>query len=137
MKTLKQFLSPKHTYPRNLWVKFPGFRDLYVRKGPYCIDGEFKESIQLANFAVRKDGQGSFRKLINFLEENYPHFTIVVENALTERLDNICRHMGFVQINAEFYRAEGDLRMGLCFAKGLGCHERQESEKTEASETEN
>lgn len=117
MITLKEFLSPQHVRPRNLYVKFPGFRELYVRKGPYYIrtdtTAEYKETIQIANVTARKPGSGAFRKLISFLEENCPERVIVVECAHGD-LQDICRHMGFEEINkySEFDNA------GLHFAKG-------------------
>jgi hypothetical protein len=113
MITLKTFLSADHVHPRNLYVKFKGFTDLYVRKGPYLIgtenSREYKESIQIANVTARKEGRGAFRGLIDFLEKNYPERVIVVECVQTERLEAICRHMGFEQIN---------VGIGLHFAKG-------------------
>lgn len=120
MLTLEQFLESDE---RSLWVKFPGFKDLYVRQGPYHIRtvtiSEFRDSIQLANFAVTKDGKGTFRKLIDFLEENYPKFVIVVEQAQTKRLNDVCRHMGFEQINDEYFHPIGEHFSGLHFCKGL------------------
>ena len=100
---LEQFLSPNHKSPRNMWVSFPGFAELYVRKGPYYIQEHKKrpETIQLANFTAEKEGHGTFRRLINFLEKNYPELVIVVECVQTERLKSICHHMGFEQINID------------------------------------
>jgi len=101
--TLEEFLSPDHIRPRNLYVRFPGFSDLYVRKGPYLIRTEtFKdycESIQIANVSASRPGNGAFRKLIDFLEKNYPDRAILVECVLTEQLEAVCRHMKFEQIN--------------------------------------
>lgn len=109
--TLEQFLSPDHKHPRNMWVKFQGFAELYVRKGPYHIR-EHKSSpecIQLANFTAKKEGRGAFRGLVDFLEKNYPERVILVECVQTERLEAICHHMGFEQIN---------IGTGLHFFKG-------------------
>lgn len=117
MITLEKFLSPEHVRPRNLYVKFPGFKDLYVRKGPYLIRTEtFKdycESIQIANVTASRPGNGAFRELIDFLEQNYPQYVILVE-CVHGDLQDICRHMDFVEINKELTR----FGAGLHFAKG-------------------
>ena len=110
--TLEQFLSPEHKHPRNLYIKFKGFSELYVRKGPYYIREyeQYLETIQLANFTAKKEGRGAFRGLIDFLEKNYPEQIILVECVQSKRLESICRHMGFEQVN---------IGTGLHFVKGF------------------
>ena len=96
--TLDEFLSK--AYPRNAYVTFPGMARLYVRQGGYLINSEIREdTIQIASVESSSPGNGAFRKLIEYLTENHPDSTIVVECVLVDRMAEILEHMGFDQIN--------------------------------------
>lgn len=98
--TLDAFLHPDHSYPRNAYVLFKGFKRLYVRKGPYLVNNEIIHTIQIASLEAENTGTGSFRKLIDHLTEKYPNVTIVVECVLSDTLASILEHLGFERINA-------------------------------------
>lgn len=103
--TLEQFMQQKRPHESisiRAWVEFPGMAELYVRRGPYLIrewGGERFNTIQLANFEVEHQGQGTFRRLIDFLSKNHPDHVIFIECVLSKKLADICLHMGFEQVN--------------------------------------
>lgn len=97
MQTLDNFLISTF---RNSYVSFPGIESLYVRRGGYLINDKITQStIQIASVESRKPGNGAFRKLIDYLESQYPDMTIVVECVHSDLLAEILTHLGFERIN--------------------------------------
>jgi hypothetical protein len=83
---------------RSAWVSHPGFEALYVRVGKKYIAGQVHENVvDLANIQATNPGQGTFRKLIGYLQDKWPQYDIHVENALTQRFQAGLKRMGFLE----------------------------------------
>lgn len=99
MLTLQEFLGVG-TEVRNAYVRFPGLRSLYVRKGPYWIDDAIVlNTVQIASVESHRPGHGEFRVLIDWLAMEYPELTIIVECVLLATFVDVLNHMQFERIN--------------------------------------
>jgi hypothetical protein len=95
--TLDEFIASVKAkpFPRSRWVEHEGFDGLYVRVGPRYICGELVPTIDLANMNAILPGKGAFKKLVKHLQDNYPEYTIHVENVLTQKFQDGLIRMGF------------------------------------------
>ncbi len=80
----------------NAWVKEPGFVGLYVRIGSRLLGDEFVRTIDLANFEVRKKGQGVFTRFVAKIEKY--QLPIFIENVLEDRFAQFLPSLGFVRV---------------------------------------
>lgn len=99
LPTLDEFLT-KTSFPFNAYVRFPGIKSLYIRRGPYLVDTEIiPTTVQIGNVESNKPGNGAFRRLIDHLESQHPDLTIVIENVHSDLLAMILDRWGFHRIN--------------------------------------
>lgn len=84
------------TRVRNTYVSEDGWLSLYVRKGDRYICGQRRSDVlDLANFEATEKGNGTFKKLIERIQRDYPEYTIYVENVLTAQFVDGLARMGF------------------------------------------
>lgn len=95
LPTLEEFLSKGYGIGRNSYVKFPGFRSLYMRFTERYINGRRQVTIDLASLEATRPGNGAFRALVAELCAKHPAHTIYVENVLTTRFCEGLERMGF------------------------------------------
>ena len=88
---LNEFLTQR--FPKNAFVEYPGFDELYVRKGQYA--GR-KETIQIARIQATESGQGAFECLFKYLQTQ--SLPIVVECVHNKRFVEALLARGFVYI---------------------------------------
>lgn len=96
LPTLEEFLARSATTGIRAasYVKYPGFRSLYVRYGPrYLADhSTWYYMVDLANMTARAPGKGAFSSMTTWLSGQYPTLGIFVENVLTERFAEALEH---------------------------------------------
>lgn len=100
LRTLDEFLEHALIYagfPRSEYVKRKGFLDLYVRVSRRLIDGELRETIDLASINARSPGRGCFKKLVADLREKHPEVVLYVECVLSDRFAEGLERMGFIR----------------------------------------
>lgn len=100
--TLDEFIAPRlkelRMFPRNAYVKHPGWKSLYVRVSQRYIDGRvLRMVIDLANIEAFKPGTGAFRNLVTHLRKTYPQATIYVEQVLSQRFQEGLLRLGFTR----------------------------------------
>lgn len=95
--TLDEFIASVKVkpFPCSRWVEYEGFDGLFVRVGQMYICGELVPTINLANINASLPGKGAFKKLVKYLQDNYPEYTIHVENVLTPKFQDGLIRMGF------------------------------------------
>ena len=100
---LDEFIAPRlkdlKIFPRNSYVKHPGWKSLYVRVSQRIYDHKMLTVIDLANLEALKYGKGTFRNLIAHLQKTYPEFPIYVEQVQTTRFEEGLLRMGFQRKN--------------------------------------
>ena len=85
-------------------VEEPGFSTMYVRFGRRYVRGElFHDTLDLANIEVFHPGNGTFKKLIARLREQYPHIHLFVERVLSPRFRYGLLKMGFEYVGPSYY----------------------------------
>lgn len=90
-------LKDKAVWPRNSYVSFPGWLNLYVRVTSRHLNGEERGMvIDLANIEARAKGKGTFKKLIAHIRKTYPGTVIHVEEVLSERFREGLPRLGFI-----------------------------------------
>jgi hypothetical protein len=86
LPTLDEFLPQAGKgWPRNSYVKEPGFSELYVRVSRRFLEGSCHEMIDLARVEAKEPGSGAFTRLVARLREQYPKSGIYVECVLNPR----------------------------------------------------
>ena len=84
--TLDEFLAQgKNAWPKNSWVKEPGFKNLYVRISKRSLEGRLRPMIDLADITASRPGKGTFTRLVERLRVQYPMMGIYVESVLEPR----------------------------------------------------
>jgi len=84
--TLDEFLvQGEKAWPKNSWVKEPGFTKLYVRLSKRSLEGGLRLMIDLSNLTARHPGKGTFTRLVARLRAQYPEMGIYVECVLEPR----------------------------------------------------
>lgn len=118
LPTLDEFLAHERKL-LSLYIEYPGFYDLYIRKSVRVIriDGESwicDNVVTLANVVARNPGQGAFQVLVgDLLARGY---AVYVENVHNPRLAKHLAGKGFVLVDVTFgapnflYGHEGHLR---------------------------
>lgn len=87
-----------HRWNFNAWIKHPGFVGIYLRYGKRRVGNEILHPVlDIANLEARKTGQGTFKRFVEFLREEYPELHIYVENAHTRFGEGLLR-MGFTLV---------------------------------------
>lgn len=95
LPTLEEFLKGSL---RNSYIDEPGFKSLYVRKGPRYIEGQkFDNVFQIARVEAEKKGEGVFSKLIEKLKNK--NLSIYIESILNPRLPNKLENLGFKKVD--------------------------------------
>ena len=99
LPTLDGFLTAAaRTHLRSAYVRFPGFKYLYVRCNQRFINGAVVGPvIDIANLTARKPGRGAFTKLFQHLRKVYYHYWIYVECVLNPRFEKKLLSLGFIQ----------------------------------------
>lgn len=97
--TLDEFLKRgPERFPRNAYVREPGFESLYIRWGAHLIDGQIVHCLDLANATARKPGKGAFKRLVARLREGRPDLPLYAENVLNEQLIPGLLRLGFRRV---------------------------------------
>lgn len=103
MQTLDDFLtSPVRSWPRNAYVKAPGFRSLYVRRTRRLINGVWVDGVlDLANAEATHPGGGAFTALVcDLINRGIPLYAECVHN---RRLVAKLERMGFTRMLGNDY----------------------------------
>lgn len=96
LPTLDEFIARgPDQWPRNSYVREPGFSTLYVRWGRHALDGEVLICLDLANMTARHEGKGTFKRLVARLREQHPSVPLFVESVLNEQLIPGLLRLGF------------------------------------------
>jgi hypothetical protein len=95
LPTLDEFLKRGLRFPRNAYVREPGFASLYVRWGGHLIGGRIVNCLDLANATAYEPGKGAFKRLVARLRGEHPDLPLYAENVLNERLIPGLLHLGF------------------------------------------
>ena len=97
LQTLEEFLAATEEFkqwPRNAYVKAPGFKELYVRRTHRYLNDEWIERVlDIARIEAKKPGKGAFTNLVSsLLERGIPLYVECVQN---ERFIQKLKDMGF------------------------------------------
>lgn len=99
LQTLHDFLSSpgRLNFPKNAYVKAPGFKQLYVRYGRRYLNGVFINGVlDLANIEASRPGKGAFTALATrLLKRGIP---LYVECVMNERFVKKLEDIGFTRI---------------------------------------
>lgn len=83
-------------YTSRAQLEEPGFSTLYVRYGRRYVKGEiFYNTLDVATVEAAVKGQGTFKKLIARVRENYPYIHLFVENVMPPQLREHLMRTGF------------------------------------------
>lgn len=98
--TLDEFLERK--FPQNAYVKYPGFKDLYIRKTDKVVRFKDKSSIcqriiTIANVTARRPGKGAYTTLAAYLVSK--GWAIFVENVHNVRFRKKLIKSGYTPVN--------------------------------------
>jgi hypothetical protein len=101
--TLDEFIQNTSFFPLNLYVKYEGFDNLYVRKnGVYVlISNQFylcEPVVRIANVTATNPGNGAFTKLVNHIVNDLNR-AVYVENAHNPRFRKKLDKLGFISVN--------------------------------------
>lgn len=100
LTTIDEFMaSDRH----NAYVDEPGWRFIYMRKARRMLDGQQRDTIDLANFEVLERGKGTLKALIERLRRDYPDHALYVDRVLNDRLANSLPAMGFTLMEGGSY----------------------------------
>ena len=95
--TLEKFIAEMGKRPWSLYVEFPGFSSLYVRRGPCFLNcGYLDGVVTIANATAEQPGKGSFSRLVNFIQSK--GLSIYAENVLAENFIPKLERMGFKKV---------------------------------------
>ena len=99
LKTLDDFMKSAAVGKRqNAYVRFPGFKHLYVRHTQRYLNGEVASPVlDLANMEALKPGNGTFTKLLKHLRKKYPEYWLYAESVLTPQFEKGLLARGFIQ----------------------------------------
>ena len=101
--SLDEFIAPRikdlRMFPRNAYVRHPGWKSLYVRVSQRFIEKTLRVVIDLAKIEAKKKGKGTFRNLIAHLQEHYADCPIYVEQVQTPRFEEGLLRLGFKRTN--------------------------------------
>lgn len=109
--TLDEFIAAYGTrkYMPNLYVREKGFTHFYVRMSPRIFrEGPRNPTLDLANIEARYPGNGTFKRLVARLRQQYPHMTLFVEAVMIQRFREGLLRMGFKQIGADCFVIFGE-----------------------------
>lgn len=98
LPTLNAFLElDASVLPKNAYVRCPGFVELYVRRGPRFVAGEWVQGVlDIARVTARHPGEGAFTKLSQeLLERGIP---LYVESVLNKRFIRKLEELGFTRV---------------------------------------
>lgn len=100
--TLEQFLT--WDFPKNSYVGFEGFKELYVRSQDICVIIDDKtyictKVVQIGNIEAKNPGNGAFASLVEHLVSL--GYAIFVECVHNERFQDKLARMGFLRVNLE------------------------------------
>lgn len=102
--TLDEFIAGgSERFPRNAYVREPGFKTLYVRWGWHVIEGDLKVCFDLAAIEARRTGRGSFKKLVGKLRSALPSTPLYVECVLNPRFAEGLLRMGFRVVSEDCF----------------------------------
>lgn len=116
LPTLAEFIqnATEFGFPKNSYVREPGFKVLYVRHGTRYIKGlRITPVLDIANAQACYPGRGAFKSLLIKIERDHPHLNIYVENVLTYKFADGLERLGF-----EHIPGEGMVSLGaMCYFK--------------------
>lgn len=88
---------------RNAYVRFKGFKELYVRYTRRMLGAEIRYPVlDLAVVEATHPGRGAFTKLFEHIRSKYPDTWLYVESVLNDRFSAKLIKMGFVQQGESF-----------------------------------
>jgi len=94
--TLDEFIANQQNWPRNAYVKVPGFESFYVRRTERYIEGQkYTNVIDLANITADRPGEGAFTRFVADFRVKHPDMHLYVENALDTRFQGRLLALGF------------------------------------------
>lgn len=105
---LIEFIKDKETkmFPNSAYIDEPGFETLYVRYTKrYLIPGMHKPlpCLDIARVATLEYGKGTFTRMIEKVQTEFPYLWIYVEAVMSERFIRGLQNMGFILLE-EFSR---------------------------------
>ena len=102
--TLDEFIQSESMFPLNLYVRYEGFSDLYVRKNrlfvrmPDSSNWICEPVVRIANITAKKPGNGAFTKLVDHIVNDLNR-AVYVENAHNPRFRKKLEMLGFIAVN--------------------------------------
>lgn len=99
LQTLDDFMKSGAVGKRqNAYVRYPGFKSLYIRHSQRYINREIASPVlDLANLEAKTPGKGAFTKLFNHLRKAYPEFWLYAKSVLNPRFEKKLMSLGFIQ----------------------------------------
>jgi hypothetical protein len=103
LPSLDEFLE--RDFPTNSYVRFPGFRQLYIRKADIAITLvsrrylRCREVVTIANVIARRPGKGAFKTLVAYLILNGK--AVFVENVHNPRFRTKLLEWGYTRVNVD------------------------------------
>jgi hypothetical protein len=87
-----------HIFPKSAYVKWPGFRELYVRYTVRWVNGKkYEPVLDIARVHASQPGKGAFRALMLALRVTHPTLHLMVECVHEKRFADGLARMGFVE----------------------------------------
>jgi len=111
IEQLEEFIErmKQGKFPCNAWLEDRNMK-VYVRHGRHVINGEMRETMDLANVEVTHKGKGRYKKFMEAAHEMNPWDGTYHENTLNSRLADHHRRTGKIECGDPdcpcFYRAK-------------------------------
>lgn len=94
----------------NKWFHDPNI-DIYLRKTKRIVDGQFLQTLDIANISVHDTGIGFFTELLGQIEEfckDSPIENIFIENVMTDRFCHFFVKRGYTE------KEDGSIDRSFC-----------------------
>ncbi len=105
IKQLAEFIErmKQGKFPQNAWLEDSKMK-VYVRHGHHCIEGEMRETLDIANVEVseKHQGKGLYKKFVEAAHEMNPWGITFHENTLNARLADHHRRSGKIETGNEY-----------------------------------
>jgi hypothetical protein len=106
LPTLDEFIQEglNGDRPRNSYVTYPRFEELYVRLVPFRVINRTKVGpvLDIGRVTARKKGKGAFKALVKYIQTTYPMLHILIESVQTKKFADGLERMGFSNVTPEF-----------------------------------
>ena len=90
-----EMIKAEKVISTNEWIYGPLY-NFYIRVTKRCLDGDVKDTIDLANITIHSHSKGLFTEFLEKLENEYPDRIIFVESITDGRFMRFFKRKGYI-----------------------------------------